>query len=61
MKYRVFIELCRELGLTPQQLRRAADEMAGVRLAREPVRTTPESDAKALAALRRAGVDLQEI
>jgi len=59
--YATFVQLCKELGLTPTMLRRVADEMAGKRTRAEPVRTTPESDAKALAALRRAGIDLQDI
>lgn len=54
----MFTELCRELGLTPAQLRRVADDIDGKLVEPEPTRVTEEHRRIARAALLRAGIEL---
>lgn len=58
MNYTTFVQLCKELGLTPAMLRRVADEMAGKLVEPEPARVTEEHRKIARAALLRAGIEL---
>lgn len=58
MRLKMFTELCRELGLTPAQLRRVADDIDGKLVEPEPTRVTEEHRRIARAALLRAGIEL---